>query len=63
MNLPEYEGYSAVIEFDAEDEIFVGHVAGIADLIGFHAETVTDLETAFHEAVDDYIRTLAKAAG
>ena len=63
MNLREYKGHSAAIEFDAEDEIFVGHIAGIADLVGFHAKTVTDLEAAFHEAVDDYLRILAKAAG
>ena len=63
MNLRKYKGHSAVIEFDAEDEIFVGHIAGIADLVGVHAKTVTYLETAFHEAVDDYLKTLAKAAG
>jgi predicted HicB family RNase H-like nuclease len=64
MNLKEYKGRYAVVKFDAEDEIFVGHIAGIADLVGFHAKTVTDLETAFHEAVDDYLESiLAKAAG
>ncbi|CDZ65286.1 hypothetical protein [Neorhizobium galegae] len=63
MNLREYKGQSAVIEFDAEDEIFVGHIAGIADLIGFHANTLAEAETAFHEAVDDYLEILAKAAG
>ncbi|CDZ45161.1 Hypothetical protein NGAL_HAMBI1189_07750 [Neorhizobium galegae bv. officinalis] len=63
MDLREYKGHSAVIEFDDEDEIFVGHVAGVTDLVGFHAKTVTGLETAFHEAVDDYLRILAKAAG
>jgi predicted HicB family RNase H-like nuclease len=63
MNLGEYKGQSAVIEFDAEDEIFVGHAAGIADLIGFHADTLAEAETAFREAVDDYLEILAKAAG
>ncbi len=63
MNLPDYKGYSAGIEFDAEDEIFIGHVAGIADVVGFHADTLAEAETAFHEAVDDYLRILAKAAG
>ncbi|WP_051904069.1 hypothetical protein [Neorhizobium vignae] len=63
MNLGEYKGHSAVIEFDAEDEIFVGHVADIADLIGFHADTLAEAETAFREAVDDYLEILAKAAG
>lgn len=36
------------------------HVAGIKDGIGFHADTVTKLEAAFREAVDDYIETCAK---
>ncbi|WP_105418984.1 MULTISPECIES: type II toxin-antitoxin system HicB family antitoxin [Neorhizobium] len=57
MNVLEYKGYSARIEFDAEDEIFVGHIAGIADIVGFHADSVVDLKTAFHEAVDDYLET------
>ncbi len=40
-----YKGYSARIEFDAEDELFVGHLAGIQDPIGFHADTVTASRT------------------
>lgn len=57
MSVLQYKGYAARIEFDAEDEIFLGHIAGIADIIGFHADTVTDLKTAFHDAVDDYLET------
>ncbi len=60
MNALQYKGYAARIEFDAEDEIFVGHIAGIRDIIGFHADTVEDLKAAFHESVDDYIETCAK---
>ena len=55
-----YKGYAARIEFDAEDEIFTGRIAGIRDVIGFHAETVADLKAAFHEAVEDYIETCTK---
>lgn len=55
MNPMTYKGYSAVIEYDAEDEIFVGHLAGIDAIIGFHADNVADLKAAFVEAVDDYI--------
>ena len=50
-----YKGYFANIEFDPEDRIFVGHIIGIRDVVGFHGESVTELETAFHEAVDDYL--------
>lgn len=55
-----YKGYAARIEFDAEDDIFTGRIAGIRDVIGFHADTVADLKSAFHEAVDDYIDACAK---
>nr|WP_210318836.1 type II toxin-antitoxin system HicB family antitoxin [Rhizobium paranaense] len=52
-----YKGYHARIEYDDEDEIFFGKIAGISDVIGFHAESVTELKRAFHEAVDDYVAT------
>lgn len=55
-----HKGYSAKIEFDADDRIFFGNIAGIRDGVGFHADTVDGLIAAFHEAVDDYIETCAK---
>jgi len=55
-----YKGYGARIDYDDDDGVFVGHIAGIRDRIGFHAETVDDLRAAFHEAVDDYVETCAK---
>lgn len=61
MNVLSYKGYSARVEFDAEDEIFVGHIAGIGDIVGFHAESVEALKVAFREAVDDYLATCAAA--
>ncbi len=59
-NTMTYQGYSARIEYDDEDGIFAGRIAGIRDGIGFHADTVEDLRDAFHEAVEDYIETCAK---
>lgn len=61
MNTMSYKGYSARIDYDDEDGILTGRIAGIADVIGFHADTVEDLRAAFFEAVDDYIETCAKA--
>ncbi len=55
-----YKGYSARIDYDDEDGIFFGKIAGIRDGVGFHADTVADLRKAFHEAVDDYVATCAK---
>lgn len=59
-NILSYKGYRARVEFDAEDGIFFGHLAGIRDGVGFHADTVAGLRAAFHEAVDDYVETCAR---
>jgi predicted HicB family RNase H-like nuclease len=57
----QYKGYAARIEYSDEDDCFIGHIAGINDVIGFHGNTVTQLHSAFEEAVDDYIYTCKKA--
>ena len=60
MNVMAYRGYAARVELDAQDRIFVGHLAGIRDVVGFHGTSVDELETAFHEAVDDYVAACEK---
>ena len=55
-----YKGYSARIDYDDEDGIFVGRIAGIRDGVGFHADSVAELREAFHEAVEDYLETCAR---
>lgn len=52
-----YKGYYARIEFDPEDHIFVGRIVGLRDVIGFHGTSVEELESAFKEAVHDYLDT------
>jgi predicted HicB family RNase H-like nuclease len=52
-----YRGYAARIEYSDDDRCFVGHIAGINDVVGFHAESVNELRAAFEEAVDDYLAT------
>jgi len=60
MNTMTYRGYTARIEFDERDDIFVGRILGARDLIDFHADTVTDLRQEFSRAVDDYLAYCAK---
>lgn len=55
-----YKGYAAHVEFDAEDRLFFGRLAGIDDIISFHGETVDKLVKAFEDAVDDYLETSEK---
>ena len=60
MKTMTHKGYAAHIEYSDEDACFIGHVAGIADVIGFHADNVTDLRAAFVAAVDDYLASCEK---
>ena len=60
MSVMNYKGYAARIEYSEEDGLFVGHIACIRDIVGFHGESVRELRDAFEEAVTDYLETCAK---
>ncbi len=55
-----YKEYSAHIAYSEEDGCFIGHIAGITDIVGFHADTDSELQAAFEEAVEDYLETCQK---
>lgn len=52
MSSMTYKGYTARIEFDERDNIFVGRVLGVNAIIGFHGETVAELRRDFEAAID-----------
>ena len=54
-NVLKYRGYTAKINYSAEDNILFGKIEGIIALITFEAENVAEIATAFHDAVDDYL--------
>ena len=56
-NTMQFRGYSARAEFDDEDGILLGRIAGIRDGEGFQADNVEDLRVAFRESVDVYLET------
>jgi predicted HicB family RNase H-like nuclease len=60
MNTMTYKGFAARVEYSENDGCFIGHIAGIRDVIGFHGESVAELRAAFEEAVDDYLETCKK---
>ena len=57
MKTMTHKKYAARIEYSDEDGCFVGHIAGINDVVGFHGESVAELRSAFEDAVDDYLET------
>lgn len=54
-NILYYKGYYGKIEYSAEDKVIYGKIMGIHSLISFESESATDIETEFHNAVDNYL--------
>ena len=50
-----YKGFTAKIEFSADDNVFVGRLLGTKDIVAFHGETVEELKDSMRESVDFYI--------
>ena len=51
-----YKNYIGHAEYDGDAKLFHGEVLGLStDVITFQGKTVTELETAFKESVDDYL--------
>lgn len=61
MSVLESRGYLARVELDRNDDCFVGRLAGINEIVGFHGPSIAGIKAAFHEAVDDYIETCRKS--
>jgi len=55
MNTMTYKGYTARVEYDERDNIFVGRILGIRSIISFQGETVGELRAEFELAVRDYV--------
>ena len=56
-NFMEYKGYYSNPRYSDEDNVFWGKLDGISDSISFEGTTVSELKTAFAEAVEDYLDT------
>ena len=61
-SLLEYNGYHATITYDADDELFVGEVFGIADSLNFHGSSIEELKQMFAQTIDNYL-DLCKQVG
>lgn len=51
----EYKGYHASVEYDAEDNIFVGEVFGITEPLSFQGTSVVELREMFEQCIDGYL--------
>ncbi|MDR1686092.1 MAG: type II toxin-antitoxin system HicB family antitoxin [Desulfovibrio sp.] len=53
-NTMQYKGYTAIIEYSAEDECFVGQVIGTGHTIIFDGTSVEEIRANFQDMIDDY---------
>lgn len=53
----QYKGYHGSVEFSSEDNVLFGKILGIRDVITFEGKTVNEITKAFHQMVDDYLKT------
>ena len=53
-NTMRYKGYTALIEYSAEDECFVGQVVGIKHAVIFDGTSVEEIRANFEDMIDDY---------
>ena len=56
MNTMTHGGYTARIDFDERDAVFVGRILGLRSIISFHGKTVDQLRGEFAAAVRDYLQ-------
>ena len=50
-----YKGYYAEVKFDDEAGLFHGEVEDTRDVITFQGESVSELQKAFKDSVNDYL--------
>lgn len=56
MNTMNHKGYTARVEFDERDSLFVGRVLGLHTIISFHGETVIELRSAYETAIEEFLQ-------
>lgn len=55
MQTMTYRDHAGSVEFCKEDDLFFGKILYIDNLFLYEAATLSELESAFHEAVDTYL--------
>ena len=55
-----YKSFVAKVEFDSEAKLFHGEVIGTQDVITFQGKSVSELEKAFKDSIEDYVKFCEK---
>ncbi|MBN1498805.1 MAG: type II toxin-antitoxin system HicB family antitoxin [Spirochaetes bacterium] len=52
----EYKGYIGTVTYDSDAKIFHGDVINTKDVITFQGTSVKEIEKAFEDSIDDYLK-------
>ncbi len=55
MSVLTYKGYTAEVEYDAQQGILYGHVLDLRDTITFQSESAAGIADEFHISIDEYL--------
>ncbi|MFY7997081.1 MAG: type II toxin-antitoxin system HicB family antitoxin [Candidatus Kapaibacteriota bacterium] len=56
----QHKGYTGIVEFDDEANIFHGEILHVNDVITFQGSTVEEVRRAFVESIEDYLAFCAE---
>ena len=56
MSSMTYKSYTARVEYDNRDDVFVGRVLGLQSILSFEGDSVEALKSAFEKAINDYLQ-------
>jgi predicted HicB family RNase H-like nuclease len=56
MSSMTYKSYTARVEYDNRDDVFVGRVLGLQSILSFEGNSLEALKSAFEEAINDYLQ-------
>lgn len=56
MSMMEYKGYHASMDYDSEENVLVGEIFGINDVVCFEGKDLEEFRTMFEKSVDDYLK-------
>jgi predicted HicB family RNase H-like nuclease len=52
-----YRGFYGSINYSTKDNLLYGKIENIKALVNYEGQSFKELESSFHEAVDDYLET------
>lgn len=53
-----YNGYNAIITYKSDDNFMVGKVFAISDYVGFHGESIDELEQRWRKLLKNLLKVV-----